>query len=103
MLVSEMVQLRYLKGASAVELWEFHKEGLNERLPCQPISLKNHERVPAMIERLHTALRDFHLDRGVFQPLSEAEQEKLAAADAATPSETPAFSSETAAPSLEQE
>jgi Zn-dependent protease len=95
MIAPKIVQARYLQGATASELWEFHTGNVNEMLPRQPVPLKTHERVRDMIERLHTALRDFHVDRGVFQPLSEAEQEKLAVPDATAPSELTALPAET--------
>src|SRR5205085_749180 len=37
MLAPETVQARYLQGATAAELWEFHNSNLNDMLPRHPV------------------------------------------------------------------
>jgi Zn-dependent protease len=72
------VEDHYSPGASAAELWREHERRLDERLPAGPVDVRSEDRVRQMVERLHATLRDFHVGRGVFRPVSAAEQDKLA-------------------------
>ena len=50
------------------QLWPRHQKRMTQA--CQTIP---RDQLPAMAEQYHTTLRDFHIARGVFQPLEEEE------------------------------
>ncbi len=59
-------------GALPADLWAAHQRALATRTPARPVATV--EAVRETVERLHAAVRDFHLQRGVFRPLSVAEK-----------------------------
>ncbi|HEY7158106.1 MAG TPA: site-2 protease family protein [Gemmataceae bacterium] len=79
LLAPASVQIVYEPGASAAELWERHQRRLDDLLPSRSVTVDTPAHQRELIERHHGALRDFHLARGVFEPASEVEQEKLTA------------------------
>ncbi len=85
LLTPALVQIVYEPGASATELWERHQRRLDDLLPGRSVTVDTPPRQRELIEHHHGALRDFQLDRGVFELASEAEQEKLAAQCEAIP------------------
>jgi Zn-dependent protease len=80
MLAPESVEVHYHKGAGASELWQEHQARMDERLPGRAVDLRTSDRVREMVERHHAALRDFHLGRGVFRPVSGRDQKRIDAA-----------------------
>lgn len=96
LLTPASVQTVYQPGASAAELWERHQRRLDDLLPSRSVTVDTPLRQRELIERHHGALRDFHLARGVFEPVLEAEQERLAGrCDASLTTAVPASVEET--------
>lgn len=79
LLTPASVSIVYEPGASAAKLWEHHQRRLDDLLPGRSVTVDTPAKQREWIEKYHAALRDFHLNRGVFEPIGEAEQEKLAA------------------------
>ncbi len=93
LLSPQAVELRFRTGAATSQLWQLHQMRLHEH---RLVHLESQEQMRQMIERHQAALRDYHLGRGFFRPVSAAEQEKLASRSEEVPT--------TAAPaSVEQE
>jgi Zn-dependent protease len=90
------VDIHYDTGASAAELWREHERRLDDRLPGRSVDVRSPDRVRQMVERHHAALRDFHVGRGVFRPVGDEEQEKLARRSDARPAATHSASVEDA-------
>jgi Zn-dependent protease len=66
-------------GASPTELWTAHEAALEEEAPRGEIlPLRTTDDVRASIERHHAAVRNFHLRRGVFVPLTRADRDAAA-------------------------
>jgi Zn-dependent protease len=69
-------------GAAPAALWAHHQQLLREqRLPI-PKSGMNRASAIDFAERHHARLRDFHLARGVFQPMSETDLQNASAIEA---------------------
>ncbi len=66
-------------GASATALWEAHRQRMDDLPAGRPERASTDDEARALTERLHAALRDFHLARGVFRPMSSGEQAAAAA------------------------
>ncbi len=77
MAMPKSIEARYQPGASAAELWQTHERRIDERLPCQPAYAQTRAQLRQMIERHHGALVEFHVNRGVFRPISQEAQEQL--------------------------
>jgi len=71
-------------GAAPIELWKAHEQELTahaSRRAALPASSQG--KVREVCGRLHAAVRDFHVQRGVFVPLTKTEKERFAATQAA--------------------
>lgn len=83
MLSPDSVRVEYRPGVSVQELWRFHQERLRtERV--RPAEIGSQDGLRRCVEEWHRRQRDFHIGRGVFQPLREEERKRLAAADELT-------------------
>ncbi|HMC64980.1 MAG TPA: hypothetical protein VKI65_08565, partial [Gemmataceae bacterium] len=71
-------------GADCQGLWERHGAERERDFQLRPRRIANQHELRAAVERLHGRVRDYLLDRGIFQPLSEAEQQRLQGAAALT-------------------
>jgi len=70
-------KMRNHKGADAATLWQKHQAALTEELATKtPKPLDSQRDMLAAAEALHAAQRDFHVARGVFQPLTAEEEQK---------------------------
>jgi Zn-dependent protease len=79
MLMPEGVTMVNQVGASATELWDRHNQELASLHLRQPIRVGSVEQLRELMEQHHGKLRDFNLNRGVFLPLSEQEQQQTQA------------------------
>jgi Zn-dependent protease len=63
--------VHYRQGATATDLWQAHEMELeiHRDRPIMPVAYT--EQVRAFLHVQHAALRDFHVARGVFVPMSE--------------------------------
>ncbi len=77
MAAPKSVKIQYKPGATAYLLWRAHTRRLDERQPGRLVDVRSDEDVRHLIERHHEALREFHVERGVFQPIDADEQERL--------------------------
>ncbi|HEY3298335.1 MAG TPA: site-2 protease family protein, partial [Armatimonadota bacterium] len=68
-------------GASVQQLWERHQLSV-EKSGKIPASVGPDDGLRRMIGNWHKVVRDFHIERGVFTPLSEDEEQQLASASA---------------------
>jgi len=88
-------------AATATSLWDSHQKTLQEELLFKTVRpVRNEYELLEAVESHHATVRDFHVDRGVFVPMTEEEQQRVTeAAQAATeavsqgevPSATPAI------------
>ena len=67
------------RGATPANLWPKHQEFVAARRQADFQLLRTREELIAATERHHVLLRDFHLRRGVFRPLSATEQATVTA------------------------
>ena len=66
--------------ASVAALWASHQRELAAEAPGrQPRPVRDRAELLAVIERHHAAARDFHVQRGVFAPLTAAEEQRAVA------------------------
>ena len=66
------------EGASPLELWKAHEEELaKHELRHRALPASNAEQVRAICDRLHADVKDFHLHRGVFAPLTKTDAERI--------------------------
>jgi Zn-dependent protease len=88
LLAPAAVRVERRVGASAAELWAHHKSVLaaEEAAGRSVVAIPDDQAVRELVERHHRAVRDFHLARGVFRPLRQAEQAATAKALAAVQS-----------------
>ncbi len=75
------VRVNRLRGVSATALWQSHWERLQAeaRAGRAVVTAMTADEVRALSERVHVEHRDFHLRRGVFKPVSGAEQQQATA------------------------
>ena len=69
-------------GASPAELWRAHEEALRTHGGGAAAPLSTADDLRAAVEAHHRAVRNFHLRRGVFAPLTPAQKLSLAANEA---------------------
>jgi Zn-dependent protease len=74
----DSVRMHYQTGASATSLWDAHRQRLDELYAGQAKRVFTEDESRALTERLHGLMRDFHMARGVFQPLGPGEQASAA-------------------------
>ena len=80
MLAPESCRVVRKTGAMPGELWQLHQAGLEEECAQREIlPLNAGDSVRTSIEKHHAAVRNFHLRRGVFAPLTPAERTAAAA------------------------
>lgn len=79
------IELQWKKGIAPDKLWSVHEKTLTSSAWCaDTLSVSTPDDVQAMIERHHEKIRNYHLERGVFQRLSPSELAELAVADGAS-------------------
>lgn len=61
-------------GMALSRLWEFHQQAL---ACAQPQSIPDDDQMRQVLERHHAQVRDFHLARGVFTPLSDDDRRQI--------------------------
>lgn len=73
-------------GATATKLWTLHQTAIQEELLYRTVTpIRDEYELVDAVENHHGLVRDFHIDRGVFVPMSEEEERSVAeAAEAAT-------------------
>jgi len=80
MLAPSLCRVARREGAAPLELWKLHEQERNARQSGRTaLPASTREQVLEVCDRLHTAVRDFHLRRGVFAPLTPADRERCAA------------------------
>lgn len=68
------------KGASPTELWALHEARLQEEATCRAVvPVRTPVELRASVERHHDSVRNFHLRRGVFAPLTASDLRTAAA------------------------
>jgi Zn-dependent protease len=77
MVMPEGARLVNQIGAGAEALWERHGVERDRDFRLQPRRIAGHNELRAAMERLHVRIRDYLVGRRIFQPLSEAEQQRL--------------------------
>ncbi|HEX5272614.1 MAG TPA: hypothetical protein VFW33_19085, partial [Gemmataceae bacterium] len=70
----DSVRMDYQTGASATTLWDAHQQRLDEVPAGRVKRLVTEDESRGLTERLHGALRDYHVARGVFRPLDPGEE-----------------------------
>ena len=74
------VHVNRAQGAGATQLWASHQQVLAQETTEKLVEpVRNADDVRALAERHHAVLRDFHLKRGVFKPMTGAESQRAAA------------------------
>lgn len=66
-------------GATPTALWTSHLQQLGKETSRAVYSVTNRETLAWLVEHHHAAIRDFHLRRGVFKPMAQAELGRVAA------------------------
>ncbi|MHB9109552.1 MAG: site-2 protease family protein [Armatimonadota bacterium] len=69
-------QADYYPGEPLSTVWAAHQNALNTTMRL-PRTVHDQKQMRGVIERHHGGLRDFHLARGVFKPVSIIEQQQL--------------------------
>jgi Zn-dependent protease len=78
MLTPGTVRSLHMPAATATELWTIHTQELaREKVTKSLLSAPSPEQARLLSEALHAALRDFHLKRRVFRPLTPADQANM--------------------------
>ncbi len=68
-------------GASAGRLWESHQRELHEQPPSAPVvPIRDPNELAEAVETHHRVVRDFHVERGVFVPMTAEEEAPIMAA-----------------------
>lgn len=68
-----------IEDAAPRQLWESHRASLDQlKCSAEVISVVGCDGLRAASERHHVTLRDFHLGRGFFQPLTQADRDDMA-------------------------
>ena len=88
-------------GATATVLWTMHQDALQEDLLLRTVRpIRDEYDLVEAVENHHALVRDFHVNRGVFVPLSEEEEQSVtlaaetaveAVAEGEVPSQTSAI------------
>ncbi|MHB8897505.1 MAG: site-2 protease family protein [Thermoguttaceae bacterium] len=75
-------------GATAADLWASHQAELQKELLFKTVRpVRNDNELLAAVEAHHATVRDFHVGRGVFAPLTDQEQQAAMEAAQAAPAE----------------
>ncbi|MCE5322695.1 site-2 protease family protein [bacterium] len=70
------VSARYHIGMSIQKLWSLHESAV-QKASVVPLSVSTQDQLRQTIEQWHILVRDFHIARGIFQPLKEDEIKRL--------------------------
>lgn len=73
------VDARHLPGAALAVVRAEHERRLTEPSRAAAVPVATADDVRALLDRHHAAIRDFHVGRGVFQPLNDADVRRMAA------------------------
>lgn len=77
MLMPAGVRMVNQVGANAADLWQRHSAELATELFPPVLPVGSHDDMRAAMERHHVRLRDFNLERRVFKPLTDRQQQQL--------------------------
>jgi Zn-dependent protease len=80
-------------GAPAGRLWELHQRTLDERpRAAAVVPVRDADELAAAVEAHHRVVRDFHIERGVFVPMTAEEEASAMAAAKPTEAAEPELS-----------